>query len=79
MITCKDCEHYEACIHLIDVENEELVLCEVFKPKQVVCKECKYCDDMAMSGLWCNHPDNRNPLGCRPNDFCNDGVRKDDK
>ena len=45
----------------------------------VRCEECKHCDDMAMSGLWCNHPDNRNPLGCRPGDFCNDGKRKDDK
>ena len=43
----------------------------------VRCEDCKHCDDMAMSGLWCNHPDNRNPLGCRPGDFCNDGVRKD--
>ncbi len=41
----------------------------------VYCKECKYADNQFMSGIWCNHPDNRNPLGCRPNDFCNDGRR----
>ncbi|MBR5544879.1 MAG: hypothetical protein IKU66_05335 [Clostridia bacterium] len=44
----------------------------------VRCSQCKWCDDMGMSGLWCNHPDNRNPLGCLENDFCNYGERKDD-
>lgn len=45
---------------------------------QVVrCKDCKYSEDMFMSGIYCNHPDNRNPLGCRPDDFCNDGERKE--
>ena len=37
------------------------------------CKNCKWCEDMGMSGLYCNHPDNRNPLGCRPDDYCSDG------
>ena len=43
----------------------------------VRCKDCKYCTDTGMSGLWCDHPDNRNPIGCRPTDFCNDGERKE--
>jgi hypothetical protein len=58
-------------------------LCDHFKNKADVvgvvrCKECKYCEDMFMSGMYCNHPDNRNPIGCRPDDFCNDGERKGD-
>jgi hypothetical protein len=44
----------------------------------VRCEDCKYCKDLGMSGLWCEHPDSRNPLGCRPNDYCNDGERRDD-
>ena len=44
----------------------------------VRCKDCKYCVDLIMGGLWCEHPDNRNPLGCRPNDYCNDGERRED-
>lgn len=43
----------------------------------VRCKDCVWCEDQGMSGLYCNHPDNRNPCGCRPNDFCNDGERKE--
>lgn len=45
----------------------------------VRCKECKYSEDLGMAGIWCNHPDNRNPLGCRPTDYCNDGERKESK
>ena len=45
----------------------------------VRCKDCKYCVDLIMGGLWCEHPDNRNPLGCRPNDYCNDGERREDE
>lgn len=44
----------------------------------VRCKDCKYCVDMGMSGLWCEHDDNRNPCGCRPDDFCNNGERRAD-
>lgn len=43
----------------------------------VRCKDCKYVLDHGMAGLWCEHPDNRNPCGCRPNDFCNDGERRE--
>lgn len=43
----------------------------------VRCKYCKYVSDLGMSGLYCDHPDNRNPCGCRPNDFCNEGKRKE--
>ncbi len=31
MSECKNCIHYEACMHLIDAENEKLVVCEHFK------------------------------------------------
>jgi hypothetical protein len=55
---------------------------ELLPTKDVVevvrCEDCKYCKDLGMSGLWCEHPDSRNPLGCRPNDYCNDGERRDD-
>ena len=44
--------------------------------KVVRCKNCKHSDDQGMGGLWCNHPDNRNPIGCRPDDFCNEGEMK---
>lgn len=40
------------------------------------CKDCVYCVDLGTSGLYCDHDDNRNPLGCRPNDYCNDGERR---
>lgn len=43
--------------------------------EMVRCRECRFCEDQFMGGLWCNHPDSRNPLGCRPNDYCNDGER----
>lgn len=42
----------------------------------VRCKDCVYCVDLGTSGLYCDHDDNRNPLGCRPNDYCNDGERR---
>lgn len=42
----------------------------------VYCKDCRWCEDAGMSGLYCNHPDNRNPVGCRPQDYCNDGERR---
>ena len=31
MPECKDCIHYEACMHLIDAEHESLIVCEYFK------------------------------------------------
>lgn len=42
----------------------------------VYCADCRWCEDMGMSGLYCNHPDNRNPAGCRPKDYCSDGERR---
>lgn len=49
----------------------------------VRCKDCRYCDDLGMSGLWCRHPDHRHPmsvaneyLGCRQDDYCSDGKRR---
>lgn len=43
----------------------------------VRCKDCEFSIDTGMSGLYCEHPDNRNPLGCRETDFCSDGKRRD--
>lgn len=43
----------------------------------VRCKNCKWCEDLLMSGLYCNHPDNRNPINCFPTDFCNCGERRE--
>lgn len=43
----------------------------------VRCKDCKWCEDLLMSGLYCNHPDNRNPINCLPTDFCNCGERNE--
>ena len=43
----------------------------------VRCQECLWRKDMGMSGLYCHHPDNRNPLGCRPDDYCNDGESEE--
>ena len=44
----------------------------------VRCKDCKWCEDLLMSGLYCNHPDNRNPIHCLPTDFCNCGERREE-
>lgn len=38
----------------------------------VRCGECKWCLD----GCVCDHPDSRNPIGCRENDYCNEGERR---
>lgn len=46
--------------------------------KVVRCKNCEHCDDQGMSGLYCTHPDNRNPIICRPDDFCNEGKERHD-
>ena len=43
----------------------------------VRCKDCFHCEDQGMSGLYCNHPDERNPFGCLPDDFCNCGERRE--
>lgn len=45
--------------------------------KVVRCKNCKHSEDQGISGLYCNHPDNRNPIYCLPDEFCNCGEPKD--
>ena len=45
----------------------------------VRCKDCAFCENKGMSGLYCNHPDNRNPYGCRGNDFCDAGRKRKDE
>ena len=42
----------------------------------VRCHECKYCVEEGLTGLRCKHPDDRNPIVCRKNDYCNEGKRK---
>ena len=42
----------------------------------VRCKDCRWCEDTGMSGLYCINPDNRNPMGCGADEFCNCGERK---
>ena len=69
-------------VHEFRTDDKGLVSAVINAPaKDVVpvvrCKDCKFCEDQGLSGLYCNHPDNRNPCGCRPNDFCNDGERKE--
>lgn len=44
----------------------------------VRCKDCIYCRDQGEQGLWCDHPDERNPNGCKPDDYCNAGLTSDD-
>lgn len=44
----------------------------------VRCKDCKYCMDAIMGGMWCEHPDNIMPLGSNPDDFCSYGERVTD-
>ena len=60
----------EKCGELVSFDRDDYV-------EVVRCKDCKYSHDEGMSGLWCDHPDNRNPCGCRPTDYCNDGERKE--
>ena len=91
MASCKDCVGYNFCSRKRDGETDYLGkeigcgnvedLCGDFKNKAdivpvVRCKDCKYCIDEGMSGLYCEHPDGRNTIHCRPDDYCNDGERK---
>jgi hypothetical protein len=62
-------EHIDRCI-------DELPRADVVEV--VRCKDCKWCEDLLMSGLYCNHPDNRNPINCLPTDFCNCGERSEE-
>ena len=41
----------------------------------VRCKDCKFCEDLGMSGMYCKHPDNRNPIGCNPDEYCDCGEK----
>ena len=43
----------------------------------VRCKDCKYCFDAIMGGMWCEHPDNIMPLGSNPRDYCSYGERRE--
>lgn len=51
------------------IEHGELV-------EVVLCKDCQFCEDQGMSGLYCNHPDDRNPIYCLPHEFCNCGEKR---
>ncbi len=43
----------------------------------VRCKDCKWAEDTGPSGIYCNHPDDRNPIGCNPDEFCNCGKKNE--
>ena len=91
-MTCNDCLYGEKCYsrirHCMDVDEGTGKLiediekrCASFKNKAdfvevVRCKDCKYCFDAIMGGMWCEHPDNIMPLGSNPDDFCSYGERK---
>ena len=88
-MNCKDCIHYDVCKKhndRLDYETGRMQEydCNNFTNKSdfvevVRCKDCKFVCDMGMSGLYCEHPDNRNPIGCIPTDFCNNGERMAEK
>ena len=42
------------------------------------CANCKWVRGNEVVGYECHNPDNRNPLGCRKSDFCNDWGPKDE-
>ena len=80
MSKCNECIHYTACIRWTDFVVMGEPVCRHFTPRErysdiVRCKDCKYSVDRIMAGIYCEHPDNRNPIRCRPDDFCNDGER----
>lgn len=77
---CKNCKEMDKCsICELTYYRKGYIKSPTADAVEVVrCKDCKYCVDLIMGGLWCEHPDNRNPLGCRPNDYCNDGERRED-
>lgn len=74
-----DIAPYEDCKIILHKEDEG-VRCKDIPTANVAevvyCMDCRWCEDMGMSGLYCNHPDSRNPAGCRPQDYCNDGERR---
>lgn len=65
---------YNTCLNTVENLIKEQPTADVVEV--VRCKDCVYCVDLGASGLYCDHDDNRNPLGCRPNDYCNDGERR---
>lgn len=81
METCKDCLHFEVCAYCVN----DLPICDSFKDRTkyaevVRCKDCKYqgrasCptyyeDRMTYRDCWALDGDN---------DFCSDGVRRDEE
>ena len=78
---CSDCQNdnglrCRACWidDAIDIVEEapEADVVEVVR-----CKDCRYSVDCETAGFYCEHPDNRNPIECRPTDYCSDGERKE--
>lgn len=66
-------EEKRACDSIIrEIEKSPIEDAE----KVIRCKDCFYCDDLGMAGLYCCHPDGRNTIHCRPDDYCNDGVMR---
>jgi hypothetical protein len=77
---CKDCNNYNGILCRSCSFDDAMLAIEDVPAADVVpvvrCKDCVYCVDLGTSGLYCDHDDNRNPLGCRSNDYCNDGERR---
>ena len=79
-MTCNDCLHRKACGDELEECAEK---CKFFLNRDeyvrvVRCKDCAFATDEGMSGIYCDHPDHRNPVGCRETDFCDEGIRRDD-
>ena len=50
----------ERCFDYVDAEDIDNAP-TVDAVEVVRCKDCIWCEDQGTSGLYCNHPDNRNP------------------
>lgn len=71
---------YDALKEMLDatIAGQETLQKALAERVEVVrCKDCKWCTDMGMSGLYCDHPDDRNPIVCLPTDYCNCGERRE--
>lgn len=63
---------YKASVKRVLMQSPTADVVEVVR-----CKDCRWCEDLLMSGMYCNHPDQRNPINCLPTDFCNCGERRE--
>ena len=64
---------YNECKTIVEQAPTEDVV------KVIRCGKCKHSFDAGMSGMYCDHPDNIMPLGCKPDDYCSYGEREAEK